>query len=78
MGTAGVVGARSARHHVHSAGPTPALALVRVGRYPEVMSAFETRVPMDPVRSVHKLAELGAYGVNFLDQLVTELLLGVR
>ena len=28
---------------------------------------FETRVPMDPVRSVHKLAELGAYGVNFHD-----------
>ena len=42
------------------------------------MSAFETPVPIDPVRSVHKLAELGAYGVNFLDQLVTELLLGVR
>lgn len=28
---------------------------------------FETRVPMDPVRSVHKLSELGAYGVNFHD-----------
>jgi len=26
-----------------------------------------TRPPLDPVRSVHKLAELGAYGVNFHD-----------
>ena len=28
---------------------------------------FETRAALDPVRSVHKLAELGAYGVNFHD-----------
>ena len=28
---------------------------------------FETRPALDPVRSVHKLAELGAYGVNFHD-----------
>ena len=28
---------------------------------------FETRPMIDPVRSVHKLAELGAYGVNFHD-----------
>jgi xylose isomerase len=28
---------------------------------------FETRPPLDPVRSVHRLAELGAYGVNFHD-----------
>ena len=28
---------------------------------------FETRPPLDPVDSVHKLAELGAYGVNFHD-----------
>ncbi|MCX6541973.1 MAG: xylose isomerase, partial [Actinobacteria bacterium] len=28
---------------------------------------FETRPVLDPVRSVHKLAELGAYGVNFHD-----------
>ncbi len=28
---------------------------------------FETRAPMDPVRSVHKLSALGAYGVNFHD-----------
>ena len=26
-----------------------------------------TRPPMDPVRAVHKLAEIGAYGVNFHD-----------
>ncbi len=26
-----------------------------------------TRPPLDPVRSVHKLAELGAWGVNFHD-----------
>src|SRR5688572_23260964 len=26
-----------------------------------------SRPPLDPVRSVHKLAELGAYGVNFHD-----------
>jgi xylose isomerase len=28
---------------------------------------FETRPRLDPVRSVHKLSELGAYGVNFHD-----------
>jgi xylose isomerase len=28
---------------------------------------FETRPALDPVRSVHQLAELGAYGVNFHD-----------
>jgi xylose isomerase len=28
---------------------------------------LETRPPLDPVRSVHQLAELGAYGVNFHD-----------
>ena len=28
---------------------------------------FETRAPLDPVVSVHKLSELGAYGVNFHD-----------
>ncbi len=28
---------------------------------------FEVRAPLDPVQSVHKLAELGAYGVNFHD-----------
>jgi xylose isomerase len=28
---------------------------------------FEVRPPLDPVESVHKLAELGAYGVNFHD-----------
>lgn len=28
---------------------------------------FETRAPLDPVTSVHKLSELGAYGVNFHD-----------
>jgi xylose isomerase len=28
---------------------------------------FETRERLDPVRSVHKLSELGAYGVNFHD-----------
>ncbi len=28
---------------------------------------FETRPPLDPVVSVHRLAELGAYGVNFHD-----------
>src|SRR3954452_17677996 len=27
----------------------------------------ETRPPLDPVESVHRLAELGAYGVNFHD-----------
>ena len=27
----------------------------------------ETRAPLDPVESVHRLAELGAYGVNFHD-----------
>src|SRR6195952_5494498 len=26
-----------------------------------------TRPPMDPVRAVHKLAEIGAYGINFHD-----------
>jgi len=28
---------------------------------------FETRQPLDPVESVHRLAELGAYGVNLHD-----------
>jgi xylose isomerase len=28
---------------------------------------LETRAPLDPVRSVHQLAELGAFGVNFHD-----------
>jgi len=28
---------------------------------------FEVRPPLDPVEAVHKLAELGAYGVNFHD-----------
>jgi xylose isomerase len=28
---------------------------------------LETRPPLDPVRTVHRLAELGAYGVNFHD-----------
>jgi xylose isomerase len=28
---------------------------------------FEVRPPLDPVESVHRLAELGAYGVNFHD-----------
>ena len=28
---------------------------------------IEVRAPLDPTRSVHKLAELGAYGVNFHD-----------
>ena len=28
---------------------------------------FEVRPPLDPVRTVHRLAELGAYGVNFHD-----------
>ena len=27
----------------------------------------EVRPPLDPVESVHRLAELGAYGVNFHD-----------
>src|SRR5690606_36552475 len=27
----------------------------------------ETRPPLDPVESVHRLADLGAYGVNFHD-----------
>ena len=27
----------------------------------------ETRPPLDPVETVHRLAELGAYGVNFHD-----------
>jgi len=27
----------------------------------------EVRAPLDPVESVHRLAELGAYGVNFHD-----------
>jgi xylose isomerase len=28
---------------------------------------FEVRPPLDPIESVHRLAELGAYGVNFHD-----------
>jgi xylose isomerase len=45
----------------------------------------EVRPPLDPVDAVHRLADLGAYGVNFHDDdlvppgsSATELLLGAR
>jgi xylose isomerase len=38
-----------------------------VGNRGRDVFGHETRPPLDPVESVHKLAELGAYGVNFHD-----------
>ena len=51
--------------------PTPehhfTFGLWTVGNTGRDPFGFETRAPVDPVRSVHQLAELGAYGVNFHD-----------
>jgi xylose isomerase len=51
--------------------PTPAdrftFGLWTVGNRGRDVFGHETRPPLDPVDSVHKLAELGAYGVNFHD-----------
>ena len=51
--------------------PTPddrfTFGLWTVGNRGRDVFGHETRPPLDPVDSVHKLAELGAYGVNFHD-----------
>jgi xylose isomerase len=51
--------------------PTPAhrftFGLWTVGNRGRDPFGFETRPALDPIRSVHRLAELGAYGVNFHD-----------
>ncbi|MGB8860030.1 MAG: xylose isomerase [Ilumatobacteraceae bacterium] len=51
--------------------PTPdhrfTFGLWTVGNTGRDPFGFETRAVVDPVQSVHKLAELGAYGVNFHD-----------
>jgi xylose isomerase len=51
--------------------PTPedhfTFGLWTVGNRGRDPFGFETRPPLDPIRSVHRLAELGAYGVNFHD-----------
>ncbi len=51
--------------------PTPAdlftFGLWTVGNTGRDPFGFETRPPLDPVHSVRRLAELGAYGVNFHD-----------
>jgi len=51
--------------------PTPAdrftFGLWTVGNRGRDVFGHETRPALDPVDSVHKLAELGAYGVNFHD-----------
>jgi xylose isomerase len=51
--------------------PTPAdrftFGLWTVGNAGRDPFGHETRPPLDPVVSVHRLAELGAYGVNFHD-----------
>jgi len=51
--------------------PTPAdrftFGLWTVGNRGRDPFGFEVRPPLDPVESVHRLAELGAYGVNFHD-----------
>jgi xylose isomerase len=51
--------------------PTPehhfTFGLWTVGNTGRDPFGFETRPPLDPVDSVHRLAELGAYGVNFHD-----------
>jgi len=52
-------------------GPTPAdkftFGLWTVGWLGRDPFGEATRAPLDPVRTVHKLAELGAYGVTFHD-----------
>ena len=51
--------------------PTPddhfTFGLWTVGNTGRDPFGLETRPPLDPVRTVHRLAELGAYGVNFHD-----------
>ncbi|MBU6317159.1 MAG: xylose isomerase [Acidobacteria bacterium] len=51
--------------------PTPddhfTFGLWTVGNTGRDPFGIETRPPLDPVRTVHRLAELGAYGVNFHD-----------
>ena len=51
--------------------PTPAdrftFGLWTVGNRGRDPFGFEVRPPLDPVEAVHRLAELGAYGVNFHD-----------
>ncbi len=51
--------------------PTPAdrftFGLWTVGNRGRDPFGFEVRPPLDPVESVHRLADLGAYGVNFHD-----------
>ena len=51
--------------------PTPedrfTFGLWTVGNRGRDPFGFETRPPLDPVESVQRLAELGAYGVNFHD-----------
>jgi xylose isomerase len=51
--------------------PTPAdrftFGLWTVGNRGRDPFGHETRPPLDPVETVHRLAELGAYGVNFHD-----------
>ena len=51
--------------------PTPAdrftFGLWTVGNRGRDPFGVEVRPPLDPVHSVQKLAELGAYGVNFHD-----------
>ena len=51
--------------------PTPedrfTFGLWTVGWQGATRSATPTRPPLDPVETVHKLAELGAYGVTFHD-----------
>ena len=51
--------------------PTPddhfTFGLWTVGNTGRDPFGIETRAPLDPVHTVHRLAELGAYGVNFHD-----------
>src|SRR2546423_406686 len=51
--------------------PTPTdqftFGLWTVGNRGRDPFGFEVRPPLDPVESVHRLADLGAYGVNFHD-----------
>ena len=51
--------------------PTPAdrftFGLWTVGNRGRDPFGNETRPPLDPIESVHRLADLGAYGVNFHD-----------
>src|SRR5919201_1407088 len=51
--------------------PTPedhfTFGLWTVGNRGRDPFGFETRPPLDPVDALHRLADLGAYGVNFHD-----------